>query len=95
LSTTHRSDNAVSVNLRHATALALVGWYLMVPSTREIPYSVKWIVLTTFADYRSCDSVAAELRAEGLGTSAVFITPKPSLSAWQKQYAYCDRFKPK
>jgi hypothetical protein len=83
------------MNLRNAVTLALVGWYLMVPSTREIPYSLKWNVIATFADYRSCDSVAAELRADGVGTSAVLITPKPSLSAWQKQFAFCDRFKPK
>src|SRR5271155_5503786 len=31
LSVARRSANTMSMNLRHAAALALVGWYLMVP----------------------------------------------------------------
>ena len=31
LSVARRSANSLSMNLRHAAALALVGWYLMIP----------------------------------------------------------------
>jgi hypothetical protein len=34
LSVAWRFDNSTSMNLRHATSLALVGWYLMVPPSR-------------------------------------------------------------
>jgi len=34
LSVARRSANSLSMNLRHAAALALIGWYLMVPPPR-------------------------------------------------------------
>ena len=84
------------MKLGQSASLALVGWYLMVPTpyAGEGPHSEKWTVLATFADYRSCITAVAHLQAEGWGSSAVLIVPKPSLAAWQKQNAYCDRFIP-
>ncbi len=37
LSGARRSDNSLFVNLRHAAALALVGWYLMLPPLIRVP----------------------------------------------------------
>ena len=34
------SANSMSMNLRHAAALALVGWYLMIPPTRGAPAEI-------------------------------------------------------
>jgi len=82
------------MKIRHAAALALVGWYLMVPYEDQSSHSEKWTVLATFADYRSCVSAVAELQAEGRESSAVFIIPKPLLAAWQKESVDCDRFNP-
>jgi hypothetical protein len=80
---------------RHAAALALVGWYLMVPALRPLEtHSEKWTVIATFADYRSCESAVAELQIEGWKSSAVLTVPAPSLLAWQKQNADCDQFNP-
>jgi hypothetical protein len=86
----------MSMKFHHAAALSLVGWYLMVPTpyTGEGPHAEKWTVLATFADYQSCIIAVAHLQEEGRESSAVFIVPKPSLTAWQKENADCDRFNP-
>jgi len=53
---------------RHAAALALVGWYLMVPPTENanhidpfVPLS-KWVVLRAFDTATACDDAQDQLR---------------------------------
>lgn len=53
---------------RHAVALALVGWYLMVPPTKDanqIDPSVplpKWVVLRAFDTADACNEAQDQLR---------------------------------
>jgi hypothetical protein len=62
LSTSHRSGNWVSMNLRHAAAFALVGWYLVMPppltSNPNKPDLIaplsKWIVREQFDTASKC-----------------------------------------
>ena len=60
------------MKLRHAAALALVGWYLMVPpivdgrAVIDAPVS-KWIVNTPFDSARECDKAQAILVVKAKG----------------------------
>ena len=53
---------------RHAVALALIGWYLMVPPTKDanhIDPSVplpKWVVLRAFDTAAACNDAQDQLR---------------------------------
>jgi hypothetical protein len=50
---------------RHAAALALVGWYLMVPPNKndDTPLT-KWIVRRTYDSSDACQAGANEARAQ-------------------------------
>jgi hypothetical protein len=57
------------LNSRHAAALALVGWYLMMPPDSKVPHSVDseaplshWITVATFDAPESCEKALAELQ---------------------------------
>jgi len=54
---------------RHAAALALVGWYLMVPPDSTVPHSVdsaapisRWSIVTEFESAGNCKQALTELR---------------------------------
>jgi hypothetical protein len=57
------------MTLRHAAALALVGWYLMVPPVYQrlraspVPLS-KWVVNGRFDSAKKCDEAATKHSAE-------------------------------
>jgi hypothetical protein len=66
-----------ATNLRHAAALALVSWLLMVPpvvpSTREVNKSAplkEWTVMFEFPNNEGCDSARYELRKRALAVQA-------------------------
>ncbi len=57
------------MNPRHAVALALVGWYLMVPPDSTVPHSVdsaapisRWSIVTNFESTDTCKQALTELR---------------------------------
>jgi len=62
------SANSMSMNLRHATAFAFVGWYLMVPSVEsctgafsggachQVPLE-KWQIVGTYDSPSGCEKV--------------------------------------
>jgi hypothetical protein len=88
---------------RHAAALALVGWYLIVPyEGGKYPHFGNWAVVATFASRQSCEKVAADLRADAYGSSAVDQSElsdakdpygeKRSLKIGQNQNATCNEF---
>jgi hypothetical protein len=61
------------MNLRHAAALALVGWYLMVPpaipGTGEVNLSAslrQWTIRLLFADNQGCEAAKASLHQQEL-----------------------------
>jgi hypothetical protein len=54
---------------RHAAALALVGWYLIVPPNSKVPHSVdstapisRWRIITDFESADSCNQALTELK---------------------------------
>ena len=55
------------MRLRHVTALALVGWYLMAPplvndqSQPDAPIS-RWTIIKSFDSAMECENRASELR---------------------------------
>ena len=57
LSVARGSGNSLLMNLRHAAALALVGWYLMVPPSKrnDAPLS-EWTVSLSYASAEACQS---------------------------------------
>jgi hypothetical protein len=65
------------MNLRHAAALALVGWYLMTPpmgkyGPNEMAPLSRWEHPYTFDSARDCESaLAASRKCEALGIAAV------------------------
>ena len=87
---------SLSMNLRHALALALVGWYLMVPyEGGKGPHFGDWTVIATFAGYQSCQRAASDLRSDAYGSSAIDRSDRSSgkdraLEIWQKENATCE-----
>jgi hypothetical protein len=55
---------------RHLAALALVGWYLMMPpDSAKIPHDVdsdtpisRWVVVTTFPDEDGCEKALTDIQ---------------------------------
>jgi|SRR5208282_1544255 len=54
---------------RHAAALAVVGWYLMVPPDSTVPHSVdsaapisRWSIITNFESADTCKQALRELQ---------------------------------
>jgi hypothetical protein len=66
--TKHEEEWTRSMKPRHAVALALVGWYLMVPPTKnvnQIDPSIplpKWVVLRAFDTADACNEAQDQLR---------------------------------
>jgi hypothetical protein len=57
------------MNLRHAAAFAMVGWYLIVPPNSTVPHSIdstapvsRWTIITKFAGGDSCKQALTELQ---------------------------------
>jgi hypothetical protein len=57
------------MNLRHAAALTLVGWYLMMPPDSTVPHSVdstapisRWSIITDFDSADTCKQALTELQ---------------------------------
>ncbi len=50
------------MNPRHAAALALVGWYLMVPPNGGGPVSGKWIINSSYDSAKECEKAGEKLR---------------------------------
>jgi hypothetical protein len=78
------------MNLCHAAALALVGWYLMTPNGSRALLSQgshgsavlrDWTVSATFQIQRECETKAAALRAEGQQKNAQCISFDPRLKS--------------
>ncbi len=89
------------MKLRHAAALALVGWYLMVPYQGKGPHFGNWAVVATFETRGACETASANLRADAYGSSAVDHpdSERPygkdrAIEIWQKENATCQQFKP-
>jgi hypothetical protein len=97
LSVVRRSANSLSMNLRHAAALASVGWYLMMPLVQnKKPVEI-------------CppDSIGAKTSASGCGQlhyiyNEARVDPKAPLSKWSMAcysnsmrdcQAFLDKFK--
>ena len=61
-------DNWVSMKPRRAAAIALVGWYLMVPPVRQPMYVEghadysEWKVLRVFPDYYKCEFYLVQVK---------------------------------
>jgi hypothetical protein len=55
----------MSMSLRHAAALALLGWYLMVPppnsNESEQPPLSEWSIYKTYESYDACFYFRAEI----------------------------------
>ena len=59
---------------RHAAALALVGWYLMVPREQfgsERHPTPPWTVIAVLKDQSDCQRQANQMRASAYGTSGI------------------------
>jgi len=79
------------VNLRHAAALALVGWYLMVPPVqsdgtfrfkregRRVEYVGTWSVVSKFQTYGECREAQRDLQERGYRTSLNLPRDKESM----------------
>jgi hypothetical protein len=85
------------VKLRHAAALALVGWYLMIPPavvehgnhriyTKAAPLS-RWSLFQSFDTAKDCQKAATALR-QGV-VSALSANPKQPLDNLRPMYAIC------
>jgi hypothetical protein len=80
---------------RHAAALALIGWYLMVLSHPEKPYWEGWTAVAPFESESVCQHVVAALQSEGFHSSAIYrVQPfadgsHKAFAAWQLENAMC------
>jgi len=71
------------MKLRHAAALALAGWYLMIPPKRwlagaDIPLS-KWIILNSFDSADECEASAVSLMDKEKKKNK----PNPGMETWR------------
>ena len=59
------------MNYRHAAALTLLGWYLMVPfmkkanETKEVPRISKWFIKKSFDTASECEAERSGLSQQG------------------------------
>ena len=79
---------------RHAAALALVGWYLMVLTDPDKPYWKGWTAVRSFQSESECKTVAYTLAEWGWNHSAVyrvrpFYDEHQTFPPWQSENAYC------
>ena len=66
----HPTRRLRHLNSRHAAALALVGWYLMMPpDSAKVPHAVdseaplsRWSIVASFDKSESCEKTLAELQ---------------------------------
>ncbi len=57
----------MSMNLRHAVALALVGWYLLIPNIDnkgKLGLPFQWTLHRSFDSARECESERDRLKAQ-------------------------------
>ncbi len=75
---------------RHAAALALVGWYLIVPSKEEKP--PYWNAIgESFESEKNCEKAAARIQQEAYGRSAIDTDPNQDVfKLWQLQNIECS-----
>jgi hypothetical protein len=78
------------MNSRHAAALALVGWYLMVPSKEHKP--PYWNTIgESFERQKDCEKAAARIQQEAYGRSAVDTDPNQDVfKLWQLENIGCS-----
>ena len=78
------------MNLRRAAALALLGWYLIVPSKgSEPPY---WNAIgESFQNQRDCQKEAARIQQEAYGRSAIDTSSnEDAFKLWQLENIECS-----
>jgi hypothetical protein len=90
---------------RHAAALALVGWYLIIPPIGRngmIAHEAMehWLIAGQFWTKGGCEQAAREMRADGFDSSliarGVTVGSKYVNDEWaQKEQAVCVSFAPK
>ncbi len=69
---------------RHAAALAIVGWYLMMPpDSAKIPHSVdsraplsRWMIVATFDTSEACEKALADIQSKERDPSELDTTGK-------------------
>ncbi len=84
--------------IRHAAALALVGWYLMVPPLANAPWKVsteapisQWQVYRTFPSENECEKFQSAARAKYEPTSdAELGTIKKGTQAFARQMTFAE-----
>ncbi len=54
------------MKLRHAAALALVGWYLMLPTTDQVAPLRRWQIANTFELKSDCEASRKEFFDNGV-----------------------------
>jgi hypothetical protein len=86
------------VKYRHVAALALVGWYLMVPYEGKGPHFGNWAVVASFETRPACEAASASLRSDGYGSSAIDHPDQSdgrdrALEIGQKENANCAEFR--
>jgi hypothetical protein len=64
------SLSEIPMTLRHTAALALVGWYLMVPGIHDEMELSTWATRGNFDSAAQCDAAAAKLSADGAAVVA-------------------------
>jgi hypothetical protein len=75
------------MSLRHTAALALVGWYLMVPPAQndnDVQYNAplaQWTIEHVFDSAVECDAMRYRWRSRAKRIWAAVIDPKKELSA--------------
>jgi hypothetical protein len=89
------------MSLRHATALALVGWYLMVPPPNTDPKRPqalidgaapisRWVVRGEFDSERDCETARDILRDEVWHSKLDTKDRTAATSYAQNELAHCD-----
>ena len=85
LSVARQSDNSLFMNPRHAAALALVGWYFIMPPTRTSPKGIvnmdikaplsRWQIVGRFDSTKDCNESPDQLRKMQRETENPNISP--------------------
>jgi hypothetical protein len=89
------------MKLRHAAALALAGWYLIIPPIERSGIIARetedhWIIAARFEQKTDCERAARLMRSNGVNSSLVahsseYTRAEPA----QKERATCIPFAPK
>jgi hypothetical protein len=95
------APQGIEVNARHAAALALVGWYLMVPiqpaeqqlRMSDRPPLSKWFIFASYDSAERCEQERSKLAEDAIGRfgSEAMVQPRmvEQAHAAQKYAAVC------